>query len=521
MRDKNGHATGNLKIDDFVLSDNGKPQFLTKFSVEKAGGKAPAAVAVQAADPTEPSSKAPPILPDRFIIYLFDDVHADFATLVQVRDAAINHLDANMQETDRAAIFTTSGQGIEDFTNNHAVLKMALMALRPRPIGRPAMQQCPDMTFYLADIIQNQNNPSALEMSIDQTIVCANLINLPNPRPTAESMVRGATGQLLASGEHESRVAMSVVKDALRRLSGVAGQRMLVIASPGFYTTSSLHSDKSDLIERAIKANVVINTLDARGLYTDASFDASRQTTLGTTIATGAQYSQFLREEASANADILAELAYGTGGTFSQNTNDFKAAFTKLAAAPEYIYMLGFSPQNLKIDGRYHKLKVALKNGKELTLQARRGYFAPKEQKNPEETAKSEIEEALFSREEMRDIPVTLHTQFFKRDEANARLSVINRIDLRPLHFRKADNRNYDDLVVVTAVFDSNGRFVNANKQSVTMRLLDDTVAKKLAAPLSVRTSFDLQPGIYAVRVVVRDTEGQLMSAANGAVEIP
>src|SRR4051812_46764051 len=130
VRDKSGHATGNLKIDDFVLTDNGKPQFLTKFSVEKPGSREPPPVNPEAVDPSAPKpDKPPPTLPDRFTIYLFDDVHADFVTLARVRDAAINHLDANLEPTDRAAIFTTSGQGMEDFTDNRAILKTALMAL--------------------------------------------------------------------------------------------------------------------------------------------------------------------------------------------------------------------------------------------------------------------------------------------------------------------------------------------------------------------------------------------------------
>ncbi len=64
--------------------------------------------------------------------------------------------------------------------------------------------------------------------------------------------------------------------------------------------------------------------------------------------------SQLMRASDLANSDILAELADGTGGTFFQNSNDLDAGFKRIAAAPEYIYMLGFSPQNLKTDGSFH-----------------------------------------------------------------------------------------------------------------------------------------------------------------------
>jgi hypothetical protein len=55
----------------------------------------------------------------------------------------------------------------------------------------------------------------------------------------------------------------------------------------------------------------------------------------------------------------------------------------------------------------------------------------------------------------------------------------------------------------------------------VEMRLRDETLENRLGWGLIVRTSFDVKPGSYRIRLVVRDGEGQLMAAENGAVEIP
>ena len=41
VRDAQGHAVGNLKQEDFQLLDNGKPQIISRFTVEKAGPKPP------------------------------------------------------------------------------------------------------------------------------------------------------------------------------------------------------------------------------------------------------------------------------------------------------------------------------------------------------------------------------------------------------------------------------------------------------------------------------------------------
>src|SRR5260370_17823305 len=45
---------------------------------------------------------------------------------------------------------------------------------------------------------------------------------------------------------------------------------------------------------------------------------------------------------------------------FFHNRNDVDEAMREAGAAPLFSYLLGFSPQNLKIGGRFHTLKVAL-----------------------------------------------------------------------------------------------------------------------------------------------------------------
>jgi len=55
-----------------------------------------------------------------------------------------------------------------------------------------------------------------------------------------------------------------------------------------------------------------------------------------------------------------------------------------------------------------------------------------------------ELQEALFSQEEIRDLPVELHTQFFRTDDAPARLAVLSHFDVKGIHFRKLLGRNND-----------------------------------------------------------------------------
>ena len=166
-------------------------------------------------------------------------------------------------------------------------------------------------------------------------------------------------------------------------------------------------------------------------------------------------------------------------------------------------------------------MKVTVKEPAGLNIQCAQGYYAPKHLADAEETAKAELQEAVFSREEMHELPVDLHTQFFKASDIKASVTVITHVDLRHLRLRKVEGRNHNQLTIVAVLFDRNGNYVTGNQKLVDVRLNDDTLERRADAGFTVRSSFDVKPGTYLVRLVVRDAEGQNMSAANGAVEIP
>ena len=517
VRDKYDKVIGTLKQEDFRLADRGKPQEIIKFSVETPSrppvyrtGSSP--IEETTGTNGEAGEAAPAVIPDRFVAYLFDDVHTAFADLARTREAAMRHLDT-LGPKERAGVYTISGQVTQEFTDDREALKAALQRIIPHPIARPSTPECPDISYYQADLIVNKNDPMALQAAVAETMSCQSLD--PSMASTAQSEAQGFANRRLAEGEQETRVALYTLNALVRRMATMPGQRLILLASAGFITTYDQQQDKTDLMDRAIKANVVIGALDARGLYTDMP-DASRPTPAA---AIGLKL-RYDREAARAQADVMAELAAGTGGTFFENNNDLYAGFQRVAAAPEYVYMLGFSPQNLKLDGSFHPLKVTVKNGISLNIQARKGYYAPRHLADPNETAKEEISEALFSREEMTDLPVSLMTQYFKSGEENARVTVLMKVEAKKLRFRKEDDRNCNVLTIATALFDRNGNYVVGNEKKLEMKLKDETLAKRLDNGLTVRSSFDVKPGTYMVRLVVRDAEGELMSATNGALNI-
>jgi len=102
----------------------------------------------------------------------------------------------------------------------------------------------------------------------------------------------------------------------------------------------------------------------------------------------------------------------------------------------------------------------------------------------------------------------------------SAKLSVLAHVDVKRLALKRVADRNCDVLTVVSLVFDRNGNFLQGTEKELDLRLTDDTLEHKLAAGMTVKTSFDVQPGNYLVRIVVRDGESGAMSAENASVEI-
>lgn len=550
VRDRQGRAVGNLEQQDFRLFDKGKLQDITKFSIEKSAGPreiGPAGNAHELAPGV--TGAGPEALPENYVAYLIDDVHLDRGDLLQTRQAVNRHLDEALDSTSRAAIFTTSGLMLTDFTADREKLHNAVNRVQPYTSGISPRMSCPYISYYVADQLANQKlyldgrlfpdqqlyqvitsgSEPELTAAYEEALNCSGacsptsidqLSGLPSCVVQALIKLREAARLALTYGDHETISALGALHDVVRKLSVMPGNRNLVLVSPGFLLTRDHRMDEYDVLDHAIRANIVINTIDMRGLFTiipGGDIDSQHYSS-----PNGVTFLDQANLQAATEADdVLAEFANGTGGTFFHNSNDLKAGLNILAARPEYVYVLGFSPQELKYDGAYHALKVTVKNSADLTIQTRRGYWAPRHAVDAAEAVKEEIQETVFSRDEVQGIPLTVQTEFFESGDEKFQLTVTAQLDAKALRFNKVEDRNNDSVTVVAGLFDPDGNYVAGAEKVIDMHLRDQTLEAFESAGINVKQDFNVGPGRYLVRVVVRDSGGKTITARNRGVEIP
>ena len=489
VRDAQGRAVGDLVKDDFQLSDGGKPQIVSRFSQEKFG-EGPAASN----------------LPDRFVAYVFDDLHFGYPDdpsyqggiedMQRARAAAWRHITATLGPNERAALYTTSGQIAVDFTADRERLNKALLAIRALGGARKDPRI---MSFWFANRVETE--PYALPIASAPPATAGPLGDGTIQARADYGVSPAAIGNADTALEYWNRDthgALDALDHAVGKLSTMPGQRSLVLVSPGFLVLSDSVEWETRIVDRAIRAGVVVSAVDVKGV--PASLD---------------------RTIANDERAVMAEFAAGTGGKLAENSNNLDQSFRLASGSPENMYVLGFVPQNLKLDGHYHTLRVALRSSRGLTVEARHGYYAPRYADTPAEQAKKQIEEAFFSTEEIHDLPVAVETQFFKSASDQATVDVLAKVDVKQLHFQKENGRNRNDVTVVSGLFDRDGNYMFGTQKVLELSLRDETLATRLNSGIAVRTSFDVKPGSYTVRTVVRDSEGQSISALSAAMDIP
>jgi VWFA-related protein len=555
VRDATGAAVNGLRKEDFQLFDRGKPQTITQFSVENSAGNFAETTASKPVPGAlgPPETARPPAPPhQRYVALYFDDVDTEFGDLANARDAAGRFLGNSLQPGDRVGVFTASGQKPLDFTDDLAKVRQAVAALSPHHTAFAQDEACVSITPYEAYLIVELNDQTALTVATADMRKCGELFNSNSPNSQSQSststtsttsttsssthgrggstsstpsntalIVQSYARQVLLQSEAASQAVLRSLDSLVLRMSPLPGQRSIVIVSDGFLTVT-LHPNLTQISERALRSNITINALDARGLYIASQLADASKTGPGSLRGDMLlKKENMMQDEAQFDSDGMRTFALDTGGTLFENNNDLEEGFRRTTALSDAIYTLAFSPQNLKHDGAFHSLKVTLVSSKGLSVRARSGYYAPEKTENAAAQEEEELRAAVFAQTEIETLPIQVNPQFFKINQTEAEIDVLARLDLQRLHFRKEGGLNLANLIFVAAVFDRDGNYVTAQQRSLQLRLRDARLERLARTGLKFEIELNVKPGPYVLRTVVRDSESGQISALNREVVIP
>jgi VWFA-related protein len=548
VTDKQGRLVSGLSGLDFELREDGKVQALSYFGVE---GKADAdMVAAPPALPRDlpegalPPVTRPPAERPRQIVLVVDDLHISPANLATAKTALLRFVTEQIEEDDRVALVTTSGQTghRQSLTRDRADLKRAIQRLNLLQQRRVPHGEVPTLTEFQAEAIE-RGDPEALRVAVQEI--------LQENDDVDESLARLQAYQrahsMLVEVMNYSSQALSTLESVVRSLAPVSGRKVIVLASDGFLiglgSSDTRHFDVRRITDAATRADVVLYSLDTRGLVGatgggDATFGGPP-----VFAAPGGRESLNTRS-VEALRDSLNALAEDSGGFLVRNANDLNAGLGRILKQSQFAYVLAYEPKNKKRDGGFRRIEVRLRSRPDFKVRARRGYFAPDDKKDAKAKAASRSagaaepssEGAPESEEAARDralfqalgslfpldgIPVRISADYVDLPPEGPRAVVKALVDVRNVGFEKKEQAYEADLEIAGALFDETGALVSeiAGERSRLKLPLENTQAYREQG-LLYEKAIAVKPGRYEVRLVVRDARSSLLGSSRQEVEV-
>ena len=272
-------------------------------------------------------------------------------------------------------------------------------------------------------------------------------------------------------------------------------------------------------VNAAVRANLAIYSVDTRGLQAVTPLgDAST----GSLRGTGAYNGGALMNNMNANfatQEVMATLSSDTGGKAFFDTNDFAPAFAQVERDTSAYYAIGFHSSNPARDGKYRKLTIKV-NRPGVKLEYRPGYYAPTDFRHSgREDRERELDEQLASDLPATDMAVYLDAMYFRLDENRFYVPVSLIVPGSQIPFVKGGDKDKATLDVIGEVIDEAKRPIGNARETVKLNLDPSLQARQ--KNIEYTTSFNLPPGKYHLKFVVRENQTGRMGSFEADITLP
>ena len=490
---KTGEVVRGLKQDEFSVFENGKRQQISTFdfqSVDMATPLNEATVSGLAVGVNGSGAKAAVVArPEdlrnhRLIVMFFDLTSMQPEDLDRCVKAARDFLTNKMQPADLVALVSLGDtlKVDQDFTADKAMLANEVgtyNGTEGQGFGQGAngnSNQAEDTTGYTPD--ESEYN----DLNTDRELFALRAIS-------------------------KSLEKISVKKSLLYFSGG--------ISRDGIENQASLRAATN----AAVRANLSIYSVDTRGLQAVSPLgDASVGSARGSGAFNGAALTNNMNQN-FASQEVMGTLSSDTGGKAFFDSNDFAPAFAQVQKDTSAYYAIGFHSSNPARDGKYRKLAIKV-NRPGVKVEYRQGYYAPADFKHSgHEDRERELEEQMTSDLPATDMAVYLDAMYFRLDENRFFVPVSLIVPGSQIPFVKGGDKDKATLDIIGEVIDEVKRPIGNARETVKLNL--DPTLQARQKNIEYTTSFNLPPGKYHLKFVVRENQTGRMGSFEADITLP
>jgi VWFA-related protein len=489
---KTGEVVRGLKQSDFTVFENGKQQQISSFdfqSVDMATPLNEATVSGLAMGNNNGNKAVVVAKPEelrnhRLIVMFFDLTSMQPEDLDRCVDAARAFLKDKLQPADLVALVSLGDtlKVDQDFTANKDVL-IQEVGIYNGTEGQGFAQgatsnsnQVEDTTGYTPD--ESEYN----DLNTDRELFALRAISKSLERITE--------------------------KKSLLYFSGG-------ISRDGIENQASLRS----AINAAVRANLAIYSVDTRGLQAVSPMgDASTGNLRGSGGYNGGSLTNNMQGN-FASQEVMATLSSDTGGKAFFDSNDFAPAFAQVQKDTSAYYAVGFRSTNPARDGKYRRLTIKI-NKPGIKLEYRPGYYAPADfQHAGKEDRERDLQDQLASDLPASDMALYMDAMYFHLDDNRFYVPVSLIIPGSQIPFVKGGDKDKATLDIIGAVIDETKRPIGRARETVKLNL--DSSQQARQKNIQYNTSFDLPPGKYQLKFVVRENQTGRMGSFEAEITLP
>ncbi|HEX8098427.1 MAG TPA: hypothetical protein VF507_10335, partial [Pyrinomonadaceae bacterium] len=283
------------------------------------------------------------------------------------------------------------------------------------------------------------------------------------------------------------------------------------------------------ITDAAGRAGVVIYTVDARGLFNSAINVAANSAIDGNGSLSRAEIG-----ETVASQDGMNALARDTGGRPLRNTNlPLNEWVERVLTETSAYYLLAWRPDTEEQkNGKFKNIEVSIAGRPDLHVRLRRGYFnskpiplltasKKKKETDPEKAREAEMRELIDSPLPRREVPTKLAVSYVNTPLYGMLLTASMKIGREALAFEPYQGKMAAEVEVGGILYDEKGKSVDSvgGRLRIFQPPQDAPNTQRLDAIYNYRSQ--PPPGLYQVRMAVRDLKTGRMGSAVKWVEIP